>query len=133
MPLEGFELFDFDVGVASASITPNGVTFNRSVVLKLGYPSNVQLLINKATKQVAIVACEKDADRAIEFYKGQYGEKPVRSVRCNSKDLLNTLSEMMHWNLKEMSQRVEGKLLEGEQTMVFDLTKAKPIDSGVQQ
>ncbi len=122
--LNGFEPFDFDVGVASVSITPNGLTFNRSVAIKLGLPSYALLLINKEKKQIAIKACEEDTPKAMSFYKETAEDAPIRSVRWNSRDLLNCLSEMMDWDLKKMSHRVEGKLLQEERAMLFDLSMA---------
>lgn len=125
--LDGFEMFDFNIGVASASITPNGVTFNKSVVIKLGYPKYAQLLINKQSKQIAVRACEESDDKAYEFYNGSPDKKPVRSVRWNNKDLLNNLSELMDWDLRKVAHRVEGKLLPEENAMLFDLTAAKDM------
>jgi hypothetical protein len=125
--LDGFEVFDFNVGAASASITPNGLTFNKSVVIKLGYPRYAQLLINNHSKQIAVRACEKDDDKAYEFYGCSPDEKPIRSVRWNHKDLLNSLSELMDWDLKKVAHRVEGKMLPEENAMLFDLTTAKDL------
>lgn len=125
--LEGFEPFDFDVGVASASITPNGVTFNKAVVLKLGNPSHVVLLINATKKQLAIQVCDENTPRAVEFFKERKEGEAPRSVRWNSRDLRNTLVEMMDWDLGKASYRVEGKLLTTEKAMIFDLTQATTL------
>lgn len=122
--LDGFVPFDFDVGVASASITPNGITFNRSVAMKLNYPEYVVLLINADAKQIAIQVCNPDTPKAATFYKKQEENEAVRSVRWNNRDLLNNLSEIMGWDLKQMSHRVEGRLLPQENAMLFDLAKA---------
>ena len=122
--LEGFVAFDFNVGVPSASITPNGVTFNRSVVIKMNYPEHVVLMINKETKQIAIKACAAETPRAMTFYKQQVENKAIQSVRWNNRDLLNCLSEMMDWDLKQISHRVEGKMLPEANIMLFDLTRA---------
>ncbi len=125
--LDGFEVFDFNVGAASASITPNGVTFNKSVVIKLGCPKYAQLLINKQLKQIAVRVCDKEDAKAYEFYSFPPEVRPVRSVRWNHKDLLNSLSELMDWDLKKVTHRVDGKLLPEENAMLFDLTTAKDL------
>lgn len=122
--LEGFVKFDFSIGVPSASITPNGVTFNRSVVSKMNNPEHVVLLINKETKQIAIQACSQDTPQSIAFYKQKEKDKAAQSVRWNNRDLLNTLSELMGWNLKETQHRVEGRLLPQGNIMIFDLNTA---------
>ncbi len=122
--LDGFYTFNFDVGVASASITPNGITFNRSVAMKLNYPEYVTLLINEESKQIAIKVCDSSTLHATSFYKEKHGDEAVRSVRWNNRELLNTLSEMMGWDLKQISHRVDRKFLPQEHAMLFDLTKA---------
>ena len=125
--LDGFAAFDFDVGVASASITANGVTFNKAVIAKLGFPPYVRLLINEEQKQIAIQVCDETTPRAVAFYKEKGENEVFRSVRWNSRDLLNSLSELMEWDLKEMAHRVDGKLFPLEQVMIFDLTKARDL------
>ena len=125
--LNGFVEYNFDVGVASVSITPNGITFNRSVAMKLNYPEHVVLLINAESKQIAIKSCDSNASHATPFYKERKDGEPVRSVRWNNRELLNNLSEMMGWNLQQISHRVDGKFLPQENAMLFDLTKAKDM------
>ena len=49
--LDGFTAFNFDEGVPYVSVTRNGVTFNKAVVMKLNYPENVLLLISDAEKR----------------------------------------------------------------------------------
>ena len=87
--LDGFTAFNFNEGVPYISVTSNGVTFNKSVVIKLGYPRRVVLLIDEAGKRIAIQKCEDWTPNATEFYKKKKSE--VISVRWNGKDLLNTL------------------------------------------
>lgn len=122
--LSGFVTYNFDIGVASVSITPNGITFNRSVAMKLNYPQFVNLLINAEAKQIAIKACEPETPNATPFYRERKKGEPARSVRWSNRELLNNLSEMMGWDLDRVSHRVEGKLLIHENAMLFDLTKA---------
>lgn len=124
LELEGFVPFDFSAGIPSVSITPNGVTFNKSVAIKLNYPEHVVLLISAEKKQMAIIACSEDTDRSTAFYKKRERDKPAQSVRWNNRDLLNCLSEMMEWELTQTSHRVEGKLLPSGDAMIFDLNHA---------
>lgn len=125
--LDGFKIFDFEEGVASVSITPNGVTFNKGVVMKLGYPEHVLLLLNTSGKQMALKACEESTLKSVPFYKEQEGKESVRSVRWNNRDLLNSLSSMMDWDLSVMAHRVDGRLLSDERAIIFDLVKAKDL------
>ena len=98
--LDGFRAFDFSEGVPYASFTQNGITFNKSVTLKLGEPEYAKFLINPETKQVAVQVCDSDDKNATVFYRPK--ASGVLSVRWNARDLLNTLERVMGWNLKEM-------------------------------
>ena len=50
--LSNFKTFDFSEGVPYISITSNGITFNKSVIMKMKYPAYVKLLINETEKQI---------------------------------------------------------------------------------
>ena len=123
--LSGFKPFNFNEGVPYVSVTTNGVTFNRSVVMKLDYPEHVVLLIDEEGKRIAVQACSEITENAVQFYKKKKND--VISVRWNGKDLLNTLQAMMGWNLNEKAFRVEGTLLKTERAMLFDLSEATEL------
>ncbi len=123
--LEGFSAFDFSEGVPYISFTQNGITFNKSVNLKLGEPEYARFLINENTKQVAIQACNENDRNATVFYRPK--ASGALSVRWNTRDLLNTIERIMGWNLKESSYRADGILLKGEQAIIFDLSKATTL------
>ena len=123
--LEGFSAFDFSEGVPYASFTQNGVTFNKSVTLKLGEPEYARFLINADAKQVAVQACEADEKNATVFYRPK--ASGALSVRWNTRDLLITIERLMGWNFREISYRVDGLLLQDERAIVFDLSKATPL------
>lgn len=55
--LENFKAFNFNEGVPYVSVTSNGMTFNKSVIMKLGYPEHVLLLIDEETKRIAVQPC----------------------------------------------------------------------------
>lgn len=120
-----FKEFDFSEGTPYFSITKNGITFNKGVVLKLGKPSHVLLLINEAGKQIAIKSCAEGTPRCNAFYKPN--DRGVLSVRWNSKDLLNTFQALTGWDIENDSYRVEGQLLKEEGAMLFDLNTAEKL------
>lgn len=120
--LDNFEVFDFSEGVPSISITQNGITFNKSVVLKLGCPEHVILLIDRAGKRIAIQECDANTPKAVPFYKVK--QSNVISVRWNGRDLLNTIQTITGWDLSKSGYRVEGELLREEHAMLFELSKA---------
>ena len=109
MDLSNFSVFDFKEGVPYVSITSNGLTFNKSVIMKLHYPEFVILLINNESKQIAVQACDETNEKAVQFYKEK--ANGVISVRWNAKDLINTISSMCEWDLSQVSYRVNGVLI----------------------
>lgn len=123
--LEGFSAFNFDEGVPYVSVTINGVTFNKSVVMKLDYPAYALLLMNEGEKKIAVQACDEETPNAAPFYKKK--KSGVISVRWNGRDLLNTFQDIMGWNLKNDAYRIEGIHLKGERAILFDLTKATTL------
>lgn len=123
--LEGFSSFNFEEGVPYVSVTINGVTFNKSVVMKLDYPTHALLLINDGEKKIAVQACDEKTPNAAPFYKEK--KSGVISVRWNGRDLLNTFQDIMGWNLKNEAYRIEGIHLKDERAILFDLTKATKL------
>lgn len=124
--LEGFKVYNLSVGLPAMSITQNGVAFNKTSVLKLGYPEHVLILTNTQEKKIAIQVCDQSQESATPFYKGKKDANVV-SVRWNNKDLMKTISSIMDWNLENAGYKIEGEYIEGENALVFDLIKATEI------
>lgn len=124
---EGFTTFNFSEGVPFVSVTRNGVTFNKGVVLKMDCPKHVLLLVNANSKQIAIVACSENTPKATVFFNEEK-KKNAYSVRWNGRDLLNTIKSITGWNLSKEGYKVEGQLVPEERAMLFDLTMAEPLD-----
>ena len=120
--LSNFKTFDFSEGVPYVSITNNGITFNKSVIMKMKYPAYVRLLINETDKQIAVQKCDEHDDKSVQFYKEK--SNGVLSVRWNAKDLINTISRICDWDLSQLSYRVNGILISEMKLMLFDLNEA---------
>ena len=120
--LSNFKTFDFSEGVPYVSITNNGITFNKSVIMKMKYPAYVRLLINETDKQIAVQTCDEHDDKSVQFYKEK--SNGVLSVRWNAKDLINTISRICDWDLSQPSYRVNGILISEMKLMLFDLNEA---------
>lgn len=120
---EGFQTFNFDEGVPYVSVTKNGVTFNKAVIMKMGYPEYVVLLINAEEKKIALKKCTEETPNHASFYKEN--AKKILSVRWNAKDLLNTLQDMTGWDLAKNAYRIDGTLIKEEEAMLFDFANAK--------
>lgn len=124
--LDGFRIFNFNEGVPYVSVTSNGITFNKAVVMKMNYPKHVVLLIDDDSRRIALQACDENTANAVAFYKPKKAN--VISVRWNGKDLLNTIMTMMGWNLEKESYRTEGELIPEEQAIIFDLNNASILN-----
>lgn len=124
--LSKFKAFDFTEGVPYVSITNNGLTFNKSVIMKMGYPEKVKLLINAEEKQFAVQICDENDDKAVKFYRET--KSGVLSVRWNARDLINTVSRIMGWDLSSVSYRVDGVYMPELELMLFDMKDAKALD-----
>ena len=124
--LDNFKPFNFNEGVPYVSITNNGMTFNKSVIMKLEYPERVRLLIDEEPKRRAVQTCTHDTPNAAVFYNREMKSNTL-SVRWNGRDLLNTIQEITHWDLSKCGYRVDGVLLKEDQAMLFDLTHASEL------
>ena len=124
--LENFKTFNFNEGVPYVSVTSNGITFNKAVVMKLDYPQYVVLLIDENSQRIAIQVCDEKTPNAVAFYKEK--KSNVISVRWNGRDLLNTIKNMMGWNLEKESYRTDGELIQEENAMIFNLRDATSLN-----
>ena len=120
--LANFKTFDFNEGVPYISVTSNGITFNKSVIMKMQYPAYVRLLINDQDKQIVVQACDENDDKAVQFYKEK--ANGVLSVRWNAKDLIQTIARMCDWDLNQVSYRVSGVFVPEQRLLLFDLNEA---------
>lgn len=123
--LDGFKAFNFSEGVPAVSITSNGVTFNKGVTMKLDNPAYVVLLFNEEKKQMALQVCCEGTENAVPYYKSN--PRGVMSVRWNGRDLLNSIEEMMGWNLKNQAFKVDGAHLKAEKAIIFNLANANEL------
>lgn len=122
--LDNFTAFNFNEGAPYVSVTKNGVTFNKGVVMKMKYPEHVLLLIDAEGKRIALQACSEDTPNATSFCSPDKKEGPILSIRWNGRDLLNTLRDMMGWDYTKESYKAEGKLIPEENAIIFELNNA---------
>lgn len=120
--LEGFKPITLVTGTPYISITKNGLSFNKTCVVKMNYPHDVVLMINHDRKQIAIQSCDVDDDNATPFFRKK--SQKNASVRWNNSDLLRTISDFLGWDFERYSYRINGILYPDQNAMVFDLNKA---------
>ena len=123
--LHGFEAIKLTKGLPSISITRNGLTFNKTAIVKLGEPEYVVLMKNENEKQIAVQVCEEDERNKTSFLTRK--DKAVLSVRWNNKDLVTTIAKMMQWDLSGKGFRINGDYHHEERAMIFDLKNAEEI------
>ena len=123
--LEGFKPISLSVGLPYISITTNGLTFNKTSIVKIGKPTHVVLLMNESKKQIAIMPCSENDENATPFLRRGKGNI---TVRWNNRDLLYTLSKMMQWDLSKMGYRVDGEYISDNNALVFDLNNAVVVE-----
>lgn len=125
--LDNFSVFNFNEGVPYASFTNHGITFNKAVIMKLGYPNRVILLIDEDSRRIAIQVSDESNERSVAFFKPK--KSNVLSVRWNGRDLLNTIQGITGWNLSVDSYRVDGVLLKEDRAFLFDLNTATALNN----
>lgn len=119
--LEGFELYNMTTGVASISISENGVGFSKAAVMKMNKCEYTKVFIDRENKRFAIQAAEQDSDGSVQFFNKQKSG----SVRWNNKELLKTLAQIMNCDFKKKVYKVDGDYYPDEKAMIFDLKKAE--------
>lgn len=124
---DNFTEFNFNEGVPYVTVTKNGVSFNKGVIMKLNKPTHVLLLINATNQQIAIKACPEKFNNAIAFYN-EDKKSNVLSVRWNARDLLNTLKDISGWDYSKEGYKVAGTLIPEENAMLFDLKNAEVLN-----
>ncbi|MDO4183370.1 MAG: hypothetical protein Q4E12_07195 [Coriobacteriia bacterium] len=126
--LDGFEPIKRIKGVASMSVSKDGVSFTTAVIEKMGKPRYVTPLIDRNTQRFAIVSSDTETDDTRLFYKE--GRKSQYGIRWSDRDIRSTLGEMMGWNLEESGYRVAGFFDYDDNAFIFDLKEAKPYGKG---
>ena len=104
--MTGFKEFSFADGSPYVTITANGMNFNKAVVNKLNSCEYARLLINVQKKQIILVEAQKEDSNAYRFYNDKRRSNN-KSVRWNSKELLNTVSRMMEWDGVQSTLRLD--------------------------
>lgn len=126
--LSGFSVVSFGGSGPQASVTRNGVTFNKSVVDRMANPQFVLLLLDESTKRFAIQKCTQNTPQAMPFVAAIKPGAP--SVRWGSKEFLKIIKRLTGWPLEDKDCKgfkVPGEYQKADNAMIFDLTKAIAI------
>lgn len=121
--LEGFVEVPILQGSSFLSVTDNGLNFNKNVVKHMQRAESVKIFCNSSKKQIAIKKCNKNAENSIPFYRNE--KNLINGVRFNNREVQQMIATMMDWNLSEYNYRVDGFLVDDNETMVFNLNCAR--------
>ena len=121
--LENFKPIQIVKGIAFMSVSNNGISFNKNVVIKMNRPEIVRLMMNEEQLQFAIQATTDNDDSTMSFYNDNIDIR--NGIRTHNRDLENTLAQLMDWDLDSFVYRVDGVYLEKENAMLFELKKAR--------
>lgn len=126
--LSKFTALSFGSTGPLASVTRNGVTFNKAAVDRMGGTQYVLLLLDESAQQFAIQKCTQNTPQAMPFVAAIKPGAP--SVRWGSKEFLKILKRLTGWPLEDKACKgfkVPGEYQRSDNAMIFDLTKAIPI------
>lgn len=126
--LSSFSVLSFGSTGPLASVTKNGVTFNKAAVDKMGGTQYVLLLLDESAKQFAIQKCTQNTPQAMPFVAAIKPGAP--SVRWGSKEFLKILKRLTGWQLEAKECKgfkIPGEFQRSDNAMIFDLKKAIPI------
>ncbi|REC32986.1 hypothetical protein CF160_11335 [Enterococcus pseudoavium] len=127
MALENFKTYTVTSGLPTMTVSNYGVSFSKAAVVRLGKPEFVKLLVNSEEKMFAVQTSDSSDEDANVFYRKK--SNGVITARWNSKELLQTISKMMNWDLDNASYKVSGEYFPEDMAIIFDLRNAEVVSS----
>lgn len=124
-----FQLMEKVVGKPAISVTKNGVGFSKQVLSRLGYAHYVLIYINKVDKLIGIKACDGDTPGSMRFVPES--KERVDSLRWNNPSFKDDIKSLVSKDLAEINFVCDGEYLEEEAALLFDFTKARPLENKV--
>lgn len=124
-----FQLMEKVAGKPAISVTKNGVGFSKQVLSRLGYAHYVLIYINKVDKQLGIKACDGDTPGSMRFVPES--KERVDSLRWNNPSFKDDIKSLVSKDLAEINFVCDGEYLEEEAALLFDFTKARPLENKV--
>lgn len=128
--LQGFEEVKLTVPVGKIvmTVTDSVVRFNKATAAALGYPAYVKVLVNNATRQVALEVTTGKATNGVKFSKPEGKQNTSVTVRdpavLRAVGAFFTMPEAPEGEIPY--QAVKGTLLNGDRAVVFDVADAEP-------
>ena len=124
--LDGFKKVQILQGNSFVSVTNNGINFNGNVVFHMQKTKYVTFLLNTDEKQIAIQKCDDKEEDKISFFRD--GSNWKNGVRINNRELQQTITRMMNWDLDAYNYRADGIYSDNDDAMIFDLKNARKFN-----
>ncbi len=94
------------------------IMLNKDIIETIGYPKQVQILINKESKRLLLRPCATDSCQAIVIPTAAEPQ-----VEIGGRQLLRKIRKLAGWE-NEQPRICVGELIQDYQAVVFDLPKA---------
>lgn len=120
--LANFKIYTVTTGLPALTLTKNGIGLSASVLTRLEYAQNVQILFDSDSRMMAIKKCEPNDEGAVPFCDNL----KRKSVRWNNKQLCRKVEKLAQFPA-DPGFKVEGTVDEEECFVLFDMKLAKPI------
>lgn len=121
-----FQLLEKVAGKPTISVTKNGVGFSKQALSRLNYAHFVLIYINKVDKQLGIKACSEGTPGAIKFIPD--GKNKADSLRWNNPTFKDNIKSLVSKELSTISFVCDGEYIDDEDALLFDFTKAHPLE-----
>ena len=102
------------------ALTSTNLKFNKATAVELGYPAFIRMLVNAATKQVAIQPCTEKSKHAVPFSKDE--SKQTYAVVIKAPALLTAVRKLSDTEAGSGAISFSGVLYPKERAVIFDLT-----------
>ena len=118
--LDSFKKVNLNNAGPLMTISPYGLTFNKTVVETMSFPNFVILFFDEGEKRIAIQTSQDKSD--IPFCANKSNKI---NARINNKEFARKIYKMMNWNFSDGSYRVPGIWYSDENVFIFDIKEAE--------
>lgn len=124
--LEGFEVVDLKQAKGDSVMTvyPSALKFNKATAVELGYPPHVRMLVNVATKRVAIQRCTEKTPNAVPFSQ----EKQRYAITVKVPALQTAIRKLVP-EIEGIGYAFSGEVYPEEGVIIYNLEERMPAKS----
>ena len=108
--------------ILTLNLNENSILLNEGLLNALGWPRQVQLMLNAETKQLILRACTVVDDQAVVIEADE-----TQRIEISGRSLLKKISRMVGWEDKR-PRMCFGEYLPSHQAIRFDLTEAEVLE-----